>query len=96
MYIGLLILSRYPHLHNYMVNITKDNAFKQYQFSTRVLRIVNGLCVLLFAYINYQIIIGAQNNSSELGTGFLSIVIGCSLLLPIIIFAYQQKIKKIR
>ncbi len=93
MYVGLFILNRYPHLHNYMVNITDDNALKQYRFSTRILRLVNFLCSLMFAYLSYKIILGTKSGSSELGTGFLITVIGVSVLLPIIILVYQQKLK---
>ena len=76
-----------------MVNITEENVLKQYRFSTRVLRVVNFLCALMFAYINYQIIIGAQNNSSQLGMGFLITVISLSIALPVFIFVYQKKNK---
>ena len=94
MFIGLFILNRFPHLHNYMVNITQENALRQYRFGTRVLRTVNFLCVLMFAYINYQIILGAENNASSLGMGFVITVVGTSILLPIFIYIYQQKLKK--
>ncbi|WP_296382064.1 DUF1648 domain-containing protein [Winogradskyella sp.] len=93
LYIGLFILSRFPHLHNYMVNITEENALKQYRFSTRLLRVINFLCALMFAYINYKIIIGAKNNVSNLGIGFTIIVVGVSILLPIFIYVYQKKLK---
>ena len=52
------------------------------------------LCVLMFAYINYQIILGAENNASSLGMGFIITVVGTSILLPIFIYIYQQKLKK--
>ena len=94
MYVGLFVLNRFPHLHNYMVNITEDNAMTQYRFSTRILRVVNFLCVLMFAYINYHIIVGAKNNASELGLGFTITVVSVSIVLPIFIFVYQQKLKK--
>ncbi|MEN8886332.1 MAG: DUF1648 domain-containing protein [Winogradskyella sp.] len=94
MYVGLFIINRYPHLHNYMVNITEENALIQYRFSTRVLRVVNFLCVLMFAYINYQIVIGAKNNTSSLGIGFLITIVVMSILLPVFIYLYQQKLKK--
>ena len=73
-YILLLVLTRFPHLHNYMVNITEDNVPRQYRFSITVLRVVNFLCVLMFAYINYSILVGAQNSASDLGNGFLFVV----------------------
>lgn len=94
LFAGLFILNRFPHLHNYTVNITDKNALQQYRFSTRLLRIVNFLCALLMAYISYHIISGAADESSSLGSGFLFVVIGASTLLPIVIFVYQKKLKK--
>ena len=52
MYIGLFALTRYPHLHNYMVTITEENAPKQYRFGVTVLRVVNFLCVLFDRLFN--------------------------------------------
>lgn len=92
-YILLLVLTRFPHLHNYMVNITEDNAPRQYRFGITVLRVVNFLCVLMFAYINYSILVGAQNSTSDLGNGFLFVVIGFSIVLPIGILIYQNRLK---
>ncbi|MCC1484509.1 DUF1648 domain-containing protein [Winogradskyella immobilis] len=94
MYGGLFYLNRFPHLYNYMVNITEHNAFKHYQFSTRVLRIVNMLCMLLLAYISYHIITVAENESTSLGNGFLFTVIGFSILLPVVLLIYQKKLNK--
>ena len=94
MYIGLFILNKYPHLHNYMVNITEANALKNYRFSTRVLRVVNFLTVLMFAYISYHIVVSAKGEVLSLGKFFLPLVIGISVLLPIGILIYQKKINK--
>ena len=93
-YAGLLMFTRYPHLHNYMVNITEDNALKNYRFSIRVLRVVNFLCVLLFTYIVYKMIQGAKDNYASLGTAFIVIVIGISILLPIAIVVWNKRINK--
>src|SRR5690606_34233705 len=51
MYVGLFIINKFPHIHNYMVNITEENALKNYRFSTRIVRGVNLFTVVLFAYI---------------------------------------------
>ena len=94
MYVGLLILTKYPHIHNYMVNITEANALKNYRFSIRMLRVVNFLCVLLFAYITYKMIEGAKGNHSSLGMGFVIIVIAFSVLLPIVLIIWNKRINK--
>jgi len=94
MYMGLFMLNRFPHLHNYMVNITEENALKNYRFSTRIVRIVNMLSMIMLAYLTYQIVEGAKSNAFSLGTYFLPIVIGASVLLPLFIIIYFRKINK--
>ncbi|MCB0462627.1 MAG: DUF1648 domain-containing protein [Flavobacteriaceae bacterium] len=94
MYIGLFILNKYPHIHNYMINITEENALKNYRFSTRVLRIVNFLCVLLLTYVSYAIIESAFGKRFELGSWFVPLVIGFSIVLPIILLVYMKKLNK--
>lgn len=94
MYIGLFILNKYPHMHNYMVNITEENALKNYKFSTRIVRVVNFLCVLLMTYITYMIVESAFGKQFNLGTWFVPVVIGVSIILPIIIFVYMRKMNK--
>lgn len=81
-------------MHNYMVNITEENALKNYRFSTRVLRWVNFLCVLLSSYITYVIIQNAKGVKMGLGSGFLPIVIGFSILLPVVLFVCMKKLNK--
>ncbi|MCK0177996.1 DUF1648 domain-containing protein [Flavobacteriaceae bacterium S0862] len=94
MYIGLFILNKYPHTHNYMVNITEENALKNYKFSTRIVRVVNFLCVLLMTYITYMIVESAFGKQFNLGTWFVPVVISVSIILPIIIFVYMRKMNK--
>ena len=93
-YIGLFILNKYPHMHNYMVNITEENALKNYQFSTRTLRVVNFLCVLLLAYITYMIVESAYGKQFNLGTWFVPIVVSVSIILPIVLIIYMRKLNK--
>lgn len=94
MYAGLFTINRFPHIHNYMVNITEENALKNYRFSTRIVRGVNFFTVMLFVYIQYTIIASAKGKSVTLGSWFLPVVLGLSLLLPILILIYQNKINK--
>jgi uncharacterized membrane protein len=93
-YIGLFVLNKYPEIHNYMVNITEENALKNYRFSTRILRVTNTLTVIMFAYILYYTIQNAKDNEMQLSQWFIPIVIGVSLILPIAVFLYYRKINK--
>jgi uncharacterized membrane protein len=94
MYVGLFFLNKFPHIHNYMVNITEENALKNYRFSTRIARGVNFFTVALFVYIQYTIIASAKGENFTLGSWFLPMVIGISILLPAFILIYQSKINK--
>ena len=94
LYLGLFILNRYPHLHNYLVNITEENAQKNYRFSTRIVRIVNMFCMGIFTYISYQIIESTKGQSFLIGTWFLPTIISVSVLLPIFVLIYFRKINK--
>jgi len=91
----MFIINKFPHVHNYMVNITEENALKNYRLSTRVLRLVNLYCLLLFAAITYEIISMSKGNES---TFFVNGFIIFSLIVPILIVIvaiyYQKKINR--
>jgi len=93
-YVGLFILNKYPYMHNYMVNITQDNALKNYRLNTRVLRVINFLCALLMTYLTYMIVESAFGKQFNLGTWFVPIVIGVSIILPIVLVFYMRKLNK--
>jgi uncharacterized membrane protein len=92
LFIGLNVINKYPHLHNYMVNITEENALKNYRFSTRIVRFTNLFIMLLFGVITFSIVESAKDNTSNLDSWILPFVIGFSILLPIAILIYQKKI----
>lgn len=94
MYVGMFIINKYPHIHNYMVNITEENALKNYRFSTRLLRVVNFLCVFLMTYITYMIIESAFGTKLKMGNWFVPLVIGSSIILPIVLIIYMKKMNK--
>lgn len=56
MYVGLWSLNRYPHLFNYLVKITPENAARQYLLATRFMRFINISVLVLFAGIQVQFI----------------------------------------
>ena len=94
LFFGLYTLNKYPHIHNYMVNITEDNALKNYRFSTRVVRFTNLFVLLVFAFACFTIVQSAKNNTVELGSWFLPFVIGFSVVIPIVMIVYQKRINR--
>lgn len=93
-FVLLFVLNKYPHIHNYMVNITEDNALKNYRFSTRILRFTNLFVAIIFAFIQYMMVEQGKGNDIGLGSWFTPVIIGVSIILPILIVIYQQKINK--
>lgn len=94
LYLLLFILNKYPHMHNYMVNITEENALKNYRFSTRVLRFVNLFCIALIAYTTFTIVKSSNGENFVIGKWLLPVVIGFSVILPIILIIYMKKLNK--
>ena len=91
----MFILNLFPHVHNYMVNVTEENALKLYRLSTRVLRFVNLFCLILFAILIYEIIgMSAGNDAKIMSSAF----IGFTIIGPIAIVIYavvkQVQLKK--
>ncbi|QMV42520.1 DUF1648 domain-containing protein [Cohnella cholangitidis] len=63
LYVGLTILSRFPHLYNYPVTITEENAVRQYLLARKMIGWTNLEILVLFSYIEWTSI------QSALGKG---------------------------
>ena len=94
LFFGLYTINRYPHLHNYMVNITEENALKNYRLSTRIVRFTNLFIMFIFGIITYSIVESAKGNNSNMDGWILPLIIGLSILFPIAILIYKKKINK--
>ncbi len=92
--VGLFVLNKYPHIHNYMVNITEDNALKNYRLSTRIVRFTNLFTMLTFAIIVYAMVESAKGKTFNFGSWFMYTIIGLSIIAPIGILYYSRKINK--
>jgi uncharacterized membrane protein len=91
LFISLLILSRYPHLFNYLQEITPENAEYQYKNASKMLRSINTFTALLFTYICYssiQVALGQQQGLTEY---LIWIIIGISLSLPLYFFIRSSR-----
>lgn len=67
----LLILSRYPKIYNYSVEITDKNREIQYYIATKNIRILNIEMLLMFSYMQYCIV----TSNDKLSYIFIFIVI---------------------
>jgi uncharacterized membrane protein len=92
-YFGLTQLNKHAPILNYMTEITKDNAQKQYTIATRMLRFLKLAILVIFSLIvlfTYLTTIGVTNG---LGFWFLPLTFGL-LLIPTIISISQLFKKK--
>lgn len=91
----MVILNKFPHVHNYMVNITEENALKNYRLSTRVLRFVNLYCMVLFAILVYEILATSEGKETKiLGVGLLIFSVVAPIGIVIYAIAKQKLINK--
>jgi uncharacterized membrane protein len=51
LFIGLTILNNFPHVFNYPITITTDNAVRHYTNATRLLRALKLIIVVIFGWI---------------------------------------------
>ncbi|WP_053002628.1 DUF1648 domain-containing protein [Kordia jejudonensis] len=92
--VGMYVLTKFPHIHNYMEEITEENALRNYKMSCRLVRFVNLFTIIVMLYVVYSIIEKSEGNGIILESSFMYIVIAFSVLLPIILYLLSLKKKK--
>lgn len=92
LYWGLKKLNKYPHIFNYMVTITEENAAHQYTVSTRMIRYLMLTLLLVFSGIMVFIYLGAIGKADGMSQWFLPAALGF-LLLPVLYAILQRKDK---
>jgi uncharacterized membrane protein len=71
LFLALTGMRRFPHLFNYPVRITEENAARQYCLSRMFITVVKTVIAALFAWIEFQTIRVAEGKSEGLGADFL-------------------------
>lgn len=88
--VGLTVLNNYPHLFNYTVEITAENAKKQYTFATRMIRYLKLCICILFAAILFEVNMSAVHSSNTFGPWFIPVAI-VLVLSPIVFFIIKSR-----
>jgi len=70
LYVSLHILNRYPHKFNYLKDIKPKNAYQQYRYTTKLIRMINTIMILAFTFITYAIILTALDLQSGIPSVF--------------------------
>lgn len=87
-FIVLYNVNRSPHIFNYPVKITEENALEMNSYATRLIRVINLVIVIFFFYINFQIISNAKGISVGLGAYTLPVFL-FAILAPIGVYLYM-------
>ncbi len=92
LYAGLTLLNKFPHLFNYPVKITVDNAARQYRMATRMIRYLKLIVVLIFGILSMRTLQLATGNSEGLGRWLLPIILAV-IFIPLIYYIIIAKLK---
>ena len=65
-YVLLTILEAFPHIYNFPVKITQENAEIQYRLATRMLRILKIQILIMYSFILYMTIKTVKGETSGL------------------------------
>ncbi len=82
MYTLLTVIARLPHLANYPIEITPENAAHQYRMTTVMLSILKVEITWLLAFLGWKITRIAQGEASTLGTAVPIVILASVLLTP--------------
>ena len=88
MYAALTIFERFPHKFNYWLEITTENAERQYRNMLYMMRALKVLVIILLLYVTYMITQIASGNHHGMGNWFLPIIL-IGLLSTVVIFIYR-------
>jgi uncharacterized membrane protein len=89
LYILFTILVKFPHIYNYAVDITEENAERQYRLAVRLMRVMKMVIIAVFTYIQYAIVSSAAANKPKLGGWFLPVVL-IAVFLPLICYLFKS------
>jgi uncharacterized membrane protein len=88
----LYVLSKFPHILNYPVEVTDNNAENLYRYAIKMLKIINLTTVWLFAYINYQNILIAQIKIDKINEYVILIFVFVFSLIPLYYIVKMSRI----
>jgi uncharacterized membrane protein len=95
-FILFTVLTKYPHIHNYPINITEKNAKYFYSMSNRLLRFMNVIINSLFLYITFGSIQIVKTKFTTLSpvilVGFIIIILLSVVYFLIKTYSYKEEI----
>ncbi|WP_155593302.1 DUF1648 domain-containing protein [Lysinibacillus cavernae] len=77
------LLEKAPHMHNYPACLNENNVEAFYLNSRKILNEVKNFCLILFAFISFQMVRIGLGEANSLGWWFLPVII-IGTVIPII------------
>ncbi len=93
LYVGLTFLKKFPHMFNYLVQITPENATRQYENAIRLMRYLKAVMLMVLTFLVYKTIQNATGKSEGLGSWFFPVVLAV-FIIPTGIFIVRSFRKK--
>lgn len=75
MYIPLTLLEKVPHIYNYIVPITEENAYTQYSIGRRMIISLKAIMIFMFLSIQLSIAKVAMSKVNEATITFTMILL---------------------
>lgn len=94
LFVGMTILNRFPHIFNYPLNITQENAYIQYSNATRLIRYLKLILIVIFGFIVFLTIQNSKGEANGLGIWFLPFSIGL-IFIPLAYYVVRSFKSKI-
>lgn len=88
-YVSFTLLNRFPHIFNFPVRITEENAYRQYANMTRMLRWLKLLILFLFGMIIWNTVRFTDNHPEGLKSWFLPVTLGL-VFIPMIYYIFKS------
>lgn len=91
-FIPMYILSRAPHLFNYTIEITEENAPRIYPIARLMMSVLNFMVVAMFAFIVWDTVQSA-NGHSLIGPWFAFVVLFLPLGLLVLFMVWMSRVQ---
>lgn len=91
--VAISVLSRFPHIFNYPVKITPENAERQYTIALQMLRILKLMLVVVFTFLTHHTIEVALAKRTHLSKWFLPLAV-ILVLFPIVFYIVKSLRKR--
>jgi uncharacterized membrane protein len=86
-YLMLTVVGRIPHTHNFLVNVTPENAPRLYRLSRMLVVWMKAQIACMLSYISWSQVRVALGNAQGLGWAFLPVTL---MAIGVTIFLYRR------